>query len=201
MFNRGLCVLRLTVDTGTWFPSPKSKVAFSRPDSDFFASSCDVEWLPCSCDELSCSETSSYSLAPREHLLAFPFKFTVFQTKQLQTFLTVFSSHCSPYMYGHTVPQANPHACWTYVYADGHICIADSSPFHCSSPPLKCHWYTHCSYSVWHYSCSFASRQNHSSHCQNSWQCLCVLCDVFRMILTDSTSMLLPLWREQGLVV
>lgn len=70
-------------------------------------------------------------------MLSFPFKFTVYKTKQLQMFLTVFSHHLYILMYGHTIPQANSHACWTYVYADGYICIVDSFPFHCSSLPLS----------------------------------------------------------------
>lgn len=40
-------------------------------------------------------------------------------------------------MYERTVPQATPHACWTYVYADGYIYIADPVPFHCSYSPLS----------------------------------------------------------------
>lgn len=70
-----------------------------------------------------------------EHVLSFPFKFTAFKTEQLQTFLTVFSNHLYIHLYGHTVAQASSHACWTYVYADGYIYIADSFPFHCSSSP------------------------------------------------------------------
>lgn len=85
------------------------------------------------------------------------------------------------YIYGHTVTRASSHHSWVYVYAQNDIYIVASFPFHCSSLPLKCHWYMHCSYSVWHYSCSFASEQNQPSHCQTSWQYLCSWCAFFRV--------------------
>lgn len=52
-------------------------------------------------------------------------------------FFTVFSDHLYIHTYGQTVPQANSHACWTYVYADGYICIADPFPSHRSSSPVS----------------------------------------------------------------
>lgn len=133
-----------------------------------------IKWLPCRrCDELSCSTRLSYSL---------PLKFTVFKTKLLQMFSMVFfSTPTYTYIYRHTVTRASSHDCWIYVYAEGYICIVAFFPFCCSSLPFECHWYMHCSYSVWHYSCSFASGQNQPSHCQNGQQYLCLSCAVFRM--------------------
>lgn len=121
------------------------------------------------------------------HRLSFPFKFTAFKTQQPQTFLPVFSDHLYIHTYGRAVPQADSHACWTYVYADGYICIADSSPLppstlHRSSSPVSVIDTRIALIPSGITAAVLPPGQNHSSHCQNSWQCLCVLCAVFRVI-------------------